>query len=288
MSGVKSTIFDKLDNSTVHIGSLYPIAVFKNIKRWRKYFLILSLVSLLLWGILGFDSTMEQVTPFTENILELLTGKVSLDSLFAQSRALYGIGNHWSAPVIYGFAFIFLSLHLESVGIVKSYNFVATTILSLANIGVFETFWNRTFAYFQNQPWTISFAWKQGSNTIQFFGWIVLGILTLLYLISDGYRLTISRKFIILLTLSIMICTFWIYYPYPTQQLSVQTTTGTWTSTPYFPQTMYTIDIDPTDNIAVGVPHFVENNLVHFTNTLAKVLVSGTILSICMVKRRIP
>lgn len=60
---------------------------------------------------------------------------------------------------------------------------------------------------------------------------------------------------------------------------------GVWESTPNFPQTVYTIETDLTDNINAGEQFFVENDLLHGVNTLCKVLITLLSYNIGKVKR---
>jgi len=197
------------------------------------------------------------------------------------------MGNHFSAPVIYGVAFILLSIYLEGKGIKKSLNFFSTSALSLMSIGVYEWMWNLSYAVFQNQWWSVSFNWKQGGNTICFTLFIVIGILTMIYLHLEGYRFNFGVRTLSFLTISLLLWGVWINYPLPTQKLSVQTTAGLWTSSSQFPQTYYAVDVDPLDRIAIGDPFWVENNILHLLNLSTKIMMTLTILSMCLIRREL-
>lgn len=253
----------------------------RNVRMWRRYIFACVLACVACWLFFGWDSTWGQLKPIGE---WLLNPSKPFSAALAESRRFYGIGNHFSAPVIYGTAWILLSLYLEGRGFKRSANFLLTTSLSLMNIGIFEWLWNSLYAYFQRQPWVVTFAWKQVTNLAHFTAFTIVGVLSLLYLASLGYRPRLDRYTFTFTFLAFLTWLLWIYYPFPTQQLTVQTATGVWTSSRLFPQTMYAIDLDPTDGVAIGHPFHVPNDLLHGVNTLAKIFTSAAILCFCMVK----
>ena len=279
-----SNIFEKINKKNFSLFGFSPYAVFQNINVWRKYITLLVIVTSICWLIFGFDSTWSALQPFGKNFTPLLTGQISLTEVWQQSQMFYGIGNHFSAPVIYGIAFIILSLYFEKLGIKRSLNFFSTAALSLMSIGIFEWIYNPFYATFQNQPWVIIFVWKQVTNLYNFTIFIIVGLLVLLYLYGEGYKPNLSKVTLSLFLISTIFWATWVFYPFPTQQISVETTSGIWTSTQTFPQTMYAVDIDPTDGKATGVPFNVENNLLHAVNLLTKVFSTCAILSFCMLK----
>jgi len=252
-----------------------------NVRGWRRYFLFCVVACSVCWAVFGWDSTWGQLKPFAE---WLLNPSKPLSEVWVESRRYYGIGNHFSAPVIYGTAWILLSLYLEGRGIKRSANFILTSALSLMNIGVFEWLWNSCYAYFQHQPWVVTFAWKQVTNLYNFTAFIIVGVLALLTLHLDGYKPRLDRWTVTLTFIALGFWILWIYYPLPVQQISVETSTGTWTSNCLFPQTMYAVDLDPTDGIAIGHPFHVQNDLLHGVNTFAKIFTTAAILRFCMVK----
>lgn len=238
------------------------------------------------WIVFGFDSTWSMVTPFIDNFLLIITGKISLRSVWDLSQTYYGIGNHFSAPVIYGLAFISLSRYFETIGIKKSLNFCTTTALSLMSIGIFEIMWNSCFAYFQGQIWVITFQWKQITNLCAFIGFITIGLLVILYLVLWDCRPNFSKRSLILLLLTIGCWAFWINYPLTVGYITVDTSMGPWTNSDMFPQTYYCVDVIPDDNIAIGEPNWVQNDMVHFVNTFTKVVQTMFVLSVCMVRKK--
>jgi len=278
-------IFDWIDSNNINLGPINPFKVLRNAPAWRKYFLFLAFLSAGLWIVMGFDSTMDQLVPFINNAIPLVLGQVSLETVITQSNAYYGVGNHLSAPVIYGLCFYFLSEHFELIGIRRSYNFLATTLLSLGNIGFFEIAWNQIYSRVHNQWWASSFIWKQGVNTIQFISWAVISLVVLLYLVIDKYQLNLSKTTISLFVISIILWTVWVYYPYETTTLHITTEAGVWSNSQMFPQTFYAIDINPLDNYAIGTPFYAPNTLVHLLNVITKIFTASAFLSLAMVRR---
>jgi len=153
------------------------------------------------------------------------------------------------------------------------------------SIGVYEIIYNLLYSNLQAQPWTFTFAWKQGLNLTMFLGFTALGIISLIYLYSIHFKPNFNKITKFLLTLSILTYALWVFYPFQTSTLMVQTTTGTWSSSNFFPQTMYAVDVDPADSVAIGEPVYVQNDMLHFVNILNKALVSLTILSFVMIRR---
>lgn len=278
------SVFDKIDTHERTYLGFNPFLWMRNIRMWRLYFSLLVVGAASFWIVFGWDSTWSQILPFVDNFIPLLQGKVSFASLWAESKALYGVGNHWSAPVIYGSTFVLLSRYLETVGIKKSYNFCVTTLFSLMNIGVFELLWNSFYAVFQNQIWTITFKWKQISNLSCYVAFTLLGLLVMLYVVTGNHSLNFGRTTKVLFLLSVFTWVLWVNYPFPVGRLSVETSTGTWVNTDNFPQTYYAIDLTPDDNLAIGDPFYVRNDLIHLVNNLAKVFTTGFLLSLCMVR----
>lgn len=275
------SIFDKIDSQKWTFKGFSPFAVMQNAKTWRRYMLFCFVATVLCWAVFGWDSTWSMLQPYASNIGALLTGRISFAEVRAQSQVYYGVGNHFSAPVIYSIAFITLSLHFEKYGITKSRNFFATTSLSLMSIGIFELIYNVAYANFQNQPWTMAFVWKQVTNLVFFIMFTVVGVLTLVYLYTEGYRLNFGKRTKVLSVIAIALWLTWIFYPFPVDYITVATTAGDWTNTAMFPQTMYAIDMDPLDGLAIGVPFFIENNLLHAVNTFAKMVSATALLSLC-------
>ena len=91
------------------------------------------------------------------------------------------------------------------------------------------------------------------------------------------YRLNFDKWTGLLIVLSLSSVFVWFRYGdfFPVETLSVEVKGyGTWTNSKYFPQTVYTIETDLTDNINAGDQFFVENDLLHGVNTLCKVFLT--------------
>jgi hypothetical protein len=280
---VLKSVFEKIDESNFHIGGFYPANIVRNVHAWRAYFKVIVAVALFSWVFFGFDSVINQFSPLYDNFWNILFFKANWSAILQEMYSIYGKGNHFSAVVFYGVSWLILQSSLEKVGIKRSFNFFMVMMLTLLNMGIFETLWNRTCAYFQNLPWLL----KQPTNIVQYNAWMAVGVLAIIYLYMSGYKLNINKVTLSLVVLSVAIWLFWIYYPFPIQQISVQTTMGVWNSTKLFPQTLYTVDLNPTDNINTGVYYYVQNNGIHFVNDLAKIIITTTIMLLVSVKKRI-
>lgn len=275
------TVFEQIDENKFHIGGFYPAAIFWNTKAWANYFKVIVGVALACWVFFGLDSVIEQFKPIFDNFGSIIFFKANYSIIWQEMIANYGKGSHFSAVVIYGICWLILQRSLEKAGITKSFNFFMSMMLTLLNMGIFETLWNRTCAYFQNLPWLL----LQPTNIVQYNAWIAIGLLAILLLYASGYKLNINTNTFGLVFLSVAIWIFWIYYPLPFQQISVATTEGIWHSTRFFPQTLYTVDLTPLDGINKGVFFYVENNWLHFTNIVAKVIISVTVMLLCCAKK---
>jgi hypothetical protein len=246
--------------------------------------------SAFLWVCFGFDSTWEQLNPFFDALFRNpITALVDLfhpsSILRIEMRSFYGMGDHWSAPVIYGIVFIILSIHLERMGIAKSRNFFITTSLSLMNIGIFEVLWNLFYSIFHNQPWAFTFVPKQLYNLGFFVSFIFVGILASLILYGWGYRFKFTQLKTTLTIFAIGLWLLWIFYPFPIGHITVQTDWGSWTNSNRFPQTYYVVDVTD-DGYASGLPHWIENNPLHLLNTVCKIAMTASILGFCMVEKK--
>jgi len=175
-------------------------------------------------------------------------------------------------------------------GITGSRNVCYAVSGTLLSIAVFEWFWMLGFAVFQGQPWVITPVMPQLRIHLQNMAFTGLGFIGVLYMWADSHRFNTkgdvvgrhytfdhTKKVGLLSLLTVASILLWIYYPLPVQQVTVETTAGTWQSSPRFPQTLYTIDVDPTDHVNAGVWFYAGDNLVHGVNTLAKILLTVTL-----------
>jgi len=291
------TIFDRIDAAASSFSAFgfSPFNVLTNIKIWRKYIAVLVIASALLWVLLGFDSTWEVaeifIMSFAANpasfVQNFLGNTPDFQILSAEAFATYGMGNHWSAPVIYGLLFIGVSYALENRGYKKSANFILTSLISFGAIGSFEVPWNFFYATFQHQAWAFDFFhMKQMALTIFYSTVLILGILAFLYLLSDGFKIKFGALQVSALCLAVFFWIFWINYPFQTYQPTYWVSGGAWTASKLFPQTYYVIDVNPLDNISSGMPHYVQNDLLHAINTITKVFQTFFIYTICLVEAK--
>jgi len=99
------------------------------------------------------------------------------------------------------------------------------------------------------------------------------------------YRFRLDKKALLLIGVTVSLALLWVYYPFYVKKISVPLETGeVWVNSQQFPQTLYTVDLDPTDNVNAGVWFFIENNWVHGLNTLVKVMLSLSVFYVGMVK----
>ena len=103
-------------------------------------------------------------------------------------------------------------------------------------------------------------------------------------------RLRLRDKWTAILFIgTILTMVLWIGYGlwFPVEPLTVDVKgSGLWTNSIYFPQTVYTVEIDITDNINAGDQYFLENDLLHGVNTLCKVLFTAFLYNIARMKRK--
>ncbi len=128
---------------------------------------------------------------------------------------------------------------------------------------------------------------------------LVAGGLTALYMVADSCIFdknddVVGRKWTFnwnLLSFALIGVTAaasvtWWFYPWHVDTFSVAYETGeVWRSSRLFPQTLYTIDLNPHDNINAGEWHYMPNDLVHGWNTLVKVLFTLCVFNIGLVKK---
>lgn len=259
----------------------FQFNVLRNDVKLRKaVFDILFVVPALMWVCFGPDSTMDQVANTVINLPNFFLGVLSLEDLFKIFNSWYGLGTHWSAAVIYSLFFIGLSMHLRSLNIKNSLNLGLTTGFTGITIASFEFYWQICFSVFQNQPWVLWFQYPQARILLQNFEFMLVGLFALLVVFRRGFTLNFNRYTTLCFLGAVFLMVFWIYYPFATNPLTV----GDWTSSLNFPQTMYTIQMEPTQ--ALGALFHVENPGVHLTNNLAKIMLTLTFYSLFKIKRR--
>lgn len=267
--------------------------MFQKYKRLRKIGLALALISLGCWIIFGFDSAVGQIMHWLYAAPQYFSGAINLNEWIEVFTSSYGTELHFSAVVIYGLMFYWLSKHYEKNGIVKSKNIAYSIGLSLLAIGTFEFYWMLSYAYFQNQFWVITPVWPQLRIIMQNLVFCIGGSLVLLYMscehIEGLYKLRVNWKSSALIALTIVSAVAWWYYPLPVSRFSVTLETGeVWRNTNNFPQTLYTIDLDPTDRVNAGEWFYHGNDMVHLLNTIVKLLFALSIFYIGLIKWNSP
>ena len=267
----------------------FNLNIFQKFKHVQKVALYGSFVALVAWFVFGFDSTpLQFIHVVYEGIPALISGE-SVD-LAAIYNSYYGKEMHYSAFVIYGFLYYLMSRNFEKSGILGTKNMVFSFAVMFFSISVFEWFWIICFAVFQNQPWAFTWAFPQLKILVQNSVFFVAGLLTSLYMFTDRFFWDLKtkerlgrrfwfcwkdRKLWIYLGLTIIVCLIWIYYPpnWDVQLLTVTLENGdVWQSSRLFPQTLYTVDLNPGDLVNAGEWFWIENNMIHAWNTFTKIL----------------
>lgn len=234
----------------------------------HKIFYCPFLISLVAWLLLGADSTVDQVAWVLQ---EIVKGNWGIQHLAETYVKYYGLGTHWSAPVIYSAQLMGLSKHFrDKFGIVDSVNLSVSGGFVALTIAVFEFTWLGSYAFYQNQPWVLSLCLPQMNIVLRYLLYLFTGILVVFGLNRKvyGFNFFNIKTLFLLLTSTVLILLWWNYgLLFPVQTLTV----GNWASSPNFPQTMYTVDMDLTDGLAVGEMFYVPNEGVHLVNNLAKI-----------------
>jgi hypothetical protein len=261
--------------------------IFQKVHAVQRIALFGSLICLTAWVVFGFDSTpLQFIHVLYEGIPALISGE-SVD-LFGIYSSYYGKEMHYSAFVIYGLLYYFMSKNFEGAGIKGTKNMIYSFAVMFFSISVFEWFWIICFATFQNQPWCFTWSFPQLKILVQNTGFFVAGCLTALYMFTDRFfwdlktNEAIGRRFFFnwkslklwsIIGLTVAGSLLWIYYPFHVDSLTVTLENGNlWSNSNLFPQTLYTIDLNPTDSVYAGEWFWIENNLIHGINTLVKIL----------------
>ncbi|MGQ9624807.1 MAG: hypothetical protein ACUVT9_05490 [Candidatus Bathycorpusculaceae bacterium] len=269
--------------------------IFQKYRKLKQTALVLALISLCGWAVMGFDSSIMQIL---NPAIEILQGQYVVGDFWMRYNYYYGKEMHWSAFVIYGLAYWWLSRHFDKHGIVKSKNVCYSVAVTVLSIAIFEWFWMACFAIFQNQWWVITPKFPQLKIHLQNAIFTVGGVFGTLYLWIDSfvlngkeivgrlYRLRLDKIFALLLLVSVASALLWIYYPLPIKHFTVQLADGsTWTNSNFFPQTLYTIKTDPASPVNAGEWFWIEDNMVHAMNTLVKIFFTLTIVYMFSVRK---
>lgn len=306
--------FDFVDNFSYKLFSRFEINVFRSDLKLRKTIFRGVIFACLMWIVIGFDSSAVQLDMFFLNLPKFLFKEITWNQLKTLFWSNYGKGVHWSAFVIYGLMFVGLSKYYnKKLNVFKSRNIVLSLGFTFLSIGLFEHFWHVSYYVFQEQHWILSWLWPQFRVLFQTLGLSLLGVFVII-LVSlkhkNLYHLFNFRNkeyywqpetnmpylklnfdglsFIFLLITFFSICLWW-FYPFPTQQISVpvETVEGVvlWTSSKFFPQTVYTVETNLLDNINAGNQFWIRNDLLHLVNTVCKVFYTLTIYNVAKLKR---
>lgn len=259
----------------------------------RLAFLFAFGLGLFPWIMFGFDSCIAQPLMMFYRLPDLWLGRITFDGWLAIWGEYYGKEMHYSAFLIYGLMYWFLSRHYDfRLGIKRSRNVAYAASITFLSIGLFEFYWMFNYSTFQSQSWVLSLVFPQAKIVIQNIVFLFVGVLASIYIWADSYVINkttkqvikrlysfrVDKVLLVLVCLSIGLALLWIYYPLPIEHIQVVLENGEiWTNSNNFPQTLYTIDLTPNDGVNCGVWFFVENNLVHGLNTLIKAIWTLTI-----------
>lgn len=320
-----------VDHATGEKRTLADLNIFRKSRAVAHQALNVAIIMLILWVAMGLDSSPAQLLhAVTEGIPAWIQGG-SFQNVLNSYAFYYGKEIHGSAFVIYALAFWALSCHFDQglnyvvrrsdvwrfgpasalnpfydpdvqpggLGITRSRNLAYATCLTALAVGSFEFFWIGSFAYFQNQPWIVSWQWPQLRILTQNLAFVMVGLMGVVYLWADSFILgadnsVLGRRYkfnldwrtagLIMLTAGLVL--LWWFYPWPTPQVQVQLANGAiWTSSPRFPQTLYTIKTDPASPFNAGSWFWIQNDAVHTLNTLVKILWTMAIVSAGMIRK---
>ena len=277
------------------------LLLFKYHDRLRKIIWWGAWAATIAWVVMGFDSGYGQIEyavyAAKDYLLKpsshlLVPGAPTFwESVIAGWNWAYGKTMHWSAFTIYGLLYWATSWHLENdLGFTKTRNSAFTLAFTLFNIGIFEWAWMAGYAYFHDQWWTVTWRMPQLRILIQNVGFTFVGLstLSLFWLQSlvhdDGghivgriYRFRPSKALLAISLITVAFAALWVYYPWDVKGVSTYIEGyGPWQNSKLFPQTLYTVDLDISDNINVGEWFYVQDDMVHFLNTWVKTLLAMT------------
>jgi hypothetical protein len=251
-----------------------------------------AIVCLAAWMVFGFDSTpLQFIHAAYEGIVPLVDGMGSWNNVIQIYHSYYGKEMHYSAFVIYFLLFWALSKSWERAGITKSKNLVFSFAGMFLAIGMFEWFWILGFSYFQNQPWVSTWQFPQMKILLQNTFFTLAGGLTCLFMLTERWhwdgKIQEERIYYfqarhwalwLFVGLSLASALLWIFYPWHVQLLTVQLENGQiWQSSRLFPQTLYTVDVNPGDGINAGVWFWIQDDLIHAVNTGVKAIWAATV-----------
>lgn len=297
--------FNKFDSLHLIFHGYDLASIFKP-DGWRKYVLFFVVVSGLAWIFFGYEGTFDQIEWFGKYFYYYLLNQKTWSDVITITQYRYGIGTHLSAALIYGIMFYAISKYYETQNIKGSLNLTMSFLITAFSVSIFEFSWMASYYIAQQQFWVLIPLTKQASILYQNLAFLLGGLVFIFFVkASPNFRLRINKKLGILILLSSLLWALWYFYPFPQQQLHVNLTditgetfsitptftsnigwNGTfWNSYPNFPQTMYTINMNPQNPVGYGTPFFVEDNFVHTVNLIAKIVFAYTIFYFGKVKR---
>ena len=97
------------------------------------------------------------------------------------------------------------------------------------------------------------------------------------HVVGRLYRFKPSKSLLAISLITVASAALWVYYPWEVK--TVETFIegyGPWKNSNLFPQTLYTVDLDISDNINAGTWFYVQDDLVHFMNTAVKTILALT------------
>lgn len=163
----------------------------------------------------------------------------------------YGTSLHYSVFVIYGLEYALLNWWMDNAeGIRGVRNLTISVLWTIFSVAVFEWYWSLGYALLHGEAWVLT-----PMNTVytELIAITLIGTLGGMYAIRQGIRPNIDRMTILLL----MPALFWLAIG--------------------FPQTCY-----PAGD---GTVIYIENNLIHLFNVLAKAGMAFSMANILMNKK---
>lgn len=252
----------------------HDLNFFRHDEKLRESAIWFTGLCAILWLITGWDGAEAQLEMAAWKIWDWVLGRGSLDAVGIAYAAGYGQWLHWNSLIVYGFIFYYSGKFFRGLGVVKSLNVVMSLCFTFLSIGVFEAYWMLCYAFFQNQPWVITWMMPQARILIQNFSFTIIGIMGIIYFWAAGHSWRPTKLFVLASILSVVFAVAWVYYPFSVKPFSI----GGWSNTNLFPQTLYTIELTPFDGINAGEAFFVEDNMIHFFNVAVKGLMGWAVL----------
>jgi len=149
----------------------------------------------------------------------------------------YGVSMHWSVFVIYGVFYYFMSLNLEKKMVTGSKNVFISFVLTGFSLAVFEWMWMESYFYVHNMKWIL---YDNLGHIIPNTILTIIGLVAIFYTNTLGERDEKKSSYL------------WMVLLLP---MAIWVSVG-------FPQTCY----PQADETII----YIENNVVHLLNVLAK------------------